>query len=250
MNRNVVDTEGSSPAPPARALVIEDEADIRRFVRLSLERESLVVAEAGSVARGLVEAGLHRPDLVVLDLGLPDGDGLGFLREFRSWSSAPVLVLSARSGESEKVRALDAGADDYLVKPFGSAELLARVRAHLRRRRHERGDDDARLVFGDLVLDRAHRQVTRGGVPVHLTPIEYGLLVQLAARPDRVLTHRQLLLALWGPHQAEDAHALRVHMANLRKKIEADPSRPRWLRTETGVGYRFVSDAGDRSTGL
>jgi two-component system KDP operon response regulator KdpE len=227
----------------ARALVVEDEADIRRFVRLALEREGLVVADAGTVERGLVEAGLHRPDLVVLDLGLPDGDGLGFLREFRGWSSAPVLVLSARSGESEKVRALDAGADDYLVKPFGSAELLARVRAHLRRRRQERGDEGASLAFGDLVLDRAHRKVTRAGEPVHLTPIEYRLLQLLTARPDRVLTHRQLMLALWGPHQAEDAHALRVHMANLRKKIEADPSRPRWLRTETGVGYRFASDA-------
>lgn len=226
---------------PARVLVIDDEADIRRFVRVALESEGHDVSEAATVQRGLVEAGTRRPDLVVLDLGLPDGDGVGFLREFRSWSSAPVLVLSARSGESEKIRALDAGADDYLVKPFGSGELLARTRAHLRRQQHRTGGDEATLVFGDITLDRARRKVTRVGEPLHLTPIEYRLLLLLTARPDRVLTHRLLLQELWGPSHAHDVHYLRVHMGNLRKKIEAEPSQPRWLLTESGVGYRFAS---------
>jgi two-component system KDP operon response regulator KdpE len=232
---------GEAPAAPgsARVLVIEDEADIRRFVRIALESEGHEVAEAAGVQRGLVEAGLRRPDIVILDLGLPDGDGVGFIREFRSWSSAPVLVLSARAGESDKVRALDAGADDYLVKPFGSAELLARTRAHLRRRQLHAGADEAEARFGDVVIDRARRRVLRAGEPVHLTPIEYRLLLLLTARPDRVLTHRHLLQELWGPGHTQDTHYVRVHMGNLRKKIEPDPARPRWLLTETGVGYRF-----------
>jgi two-component system, OmpR family, KDP operon response regulator KdpE len=224
---------------PARVIVIEDEADIRRFVRVALESEGHDVTEAATLQRGLIEAGTRRPDLVVLDLGLPDGDGIDFIREFRSWSSAPVLVLSARAGESDKVRALDAGADDYLVKPFGSGELLARTRAHLRRRLHHAGAEEAALVFGDISVDRARRQVMRAGEPVHLTPIEYRLLLLLTARPDRVLTHRFLLQELWGPGHADDVHYVRVHMGNLRKKIEADPSQPKWLLTESGVGYRF-----------
>jgi two-component system, OmpR family, KDP operon response regulator KdpE len=229
---------------PARILVVEDEADIRRFVRVALESEGHEVAEAGTLGRGLIEAGTRRPDLVVLDLGLPDGDGHRFIEGFRGWSSAPVLVLSARAGEVDKVRALDAGADDYLVKPFGSAELLARARAQLRRHRRHAGADEALLAFGDVSIDRARRRVQRAGEPVHLTPIEYRLLTLLTAHPDRVLTHRHLLQELWGPSHADDSHYVRVHMANLRKKIEADPSRPRWLRTETGVGYRFASDPG------
>jgi two-component system KDP operon response regulator KdpE len=232
--------------PPSRSgsriVVVEDDADIRRFVRVALESEGHDVTEAASVQRGLVEAGTRRPDLVVVDLGLPDGDGVDFIREFRAWSSAPVLVLSARAGERDKVRALDAGADDYLVKPFGSAELLARARAHLRRRQMA-GPDEAVLSFGDVTIDRAHRRVTRAGDLLHLTPIEYRLLTLLAARPDRVLTYRVLLQELWGPSHADDTHYVRVHMANLRKKIEDDPSRPRWLLTETGVGYRFASDS-------
>ncbi|MCW5636195.1 MAG: response regulator [Rubrivivax sp.] len=225
----------------ARVLVVEDEGDIRRFVRLALESEGHDVTEAAALQRGLIEAGTRRPDLVVLDLGLPDGDGVEFIRALRTWSSAPVLVLSARAGESDKVRALDAGADDYLVKPFGSAELLARARAHLRRRLHAAGADEATLAFGDVTIDRARRRVTRAGQPVHLTPIEYRLLALLTARPDRVLTHRFLLQELWGPSHADDAHYVRVHMGNLRRKIEPDPSQPRWLVTETGVGYRFAS---------
>lgn len=229
---------------PARVLVIEDEADIRRFVRVALESERHDVTEAATLQRALIEAGIRRPDLVVLDLGLPDGDGIDFIREFRSWSSSPVLVLSARAGEAEKIRALDAGADDYLVKPFGSGELLARTRAHLRRRQRHAGANEAVLVFGDITLDRARRKVWRSGEALHLTPIEYRLLLLLTACPDRVLTHRHLLQELWGPQHAGDAHYLRVHVSNLRKKIEADPSRPRWLVTETGVGYRFLTDAG------
>ena len=224
----------------ARILVVEDDPDIRRFVRIALESEGHAVSEAGSVTRGLLEAGLRPPDLVMLDLGLPDGDGLGLLHELRSWSSAPVLVLSARGGESEKVRALDAGADDYLVKPFGPAELLARTRAHLRRRLQHAGGDEPVLAFGDVRVDRAQRRVLRGGEPLHLTPIEYRLLLALGERPERVLTHRHLLQALWGPSHAGDTHVLRVHMGNLRRKIEPDPARPRYLRTETGVGYRFT----------
>ncbi|MGE0349571.1 response regulator [Hydrogenophaga sp.] len=225
--------------PGARVLVIEDEADIRHFVRLALESEGHEVTEAATLERGLIEAGVRRPDLVVLDLGLPDGDGVDFIRAFRSWSSSPVLVLSARSTENDKVRALDVGADDYLVKPFGSAELLARTRAHLRRRNRHAGADEALLSFGNIAIDRARRRVTRDGEQVHLTPIEYGLLLRLTSHPDRVITHRQLLQELWGPVHADNAHYVRVHMGNLRKKIEADPSRPRWLLTETGVGYRF-----------
>jgi two-component system KDP operon response regulator KdpE len=223
----------------ARVLVIEDDADIRHFVSLALASEGHEVTEAATLARGLIDAGTRRPDLVVLDLGLPDGDGVDFIRQLRSWSSTPVLVLSARSAEQDKVRALDAGADDYLVKPFGSAELLARTRAHLRRRLRHSGADEAILSFGDITIDRARRRVTRGGEPVHLTPIEYSLLLRLTAQPDRVITHRQLLLELWGPASADNPHYVRVHMGNLRKKIEADPARPRWLLTETGVGYRF-----------
>lgn len=231
-----------STGPGPRIVVVEDDADIRRFVRVALESEGHDVTEAAGVQRGLVEAGTWRPDLVVLDLGLPDGDGVDFIREFRTWSSAPVLVLSARTGERDKVRALDAGADDYLVKPFGSAELLARTRAHLRRRQQMAGPDEAVLRFGDVAVDRAHRRVTKAGALLHLTPIEYRLLTLLSARPDRVLTHRVLLQELWGPSHADDTHYVRVHMANLRKKIEDDPSRPRWLLTETGVGYRFATD--------
>lgn len=227
---------------PTRILVIEDDADIRHFVRLAMQSQGHEVHEAGTLARGRIEAGLWRPDLVVLDLGLPDGDGADFIRAFRLWSSAPVLVLSARSGEPDKVAALDAGADDYLVKPFGSAELLARARAHLRRQWGHAGADQALLTFGDITLDRARRRVTRGDETVHLTPIEYRLLQVMTAHPGRVITHRQLLGELWGPTHAQDVHYVRVHMGNLRKKIERDPSRPRWLCTETGIGYRFALD--------
>ena len=222
----------------ARVLMIEDEPEIRRFVRMALESEGLEVFEAATLQRGLIDAATRRPELVVLDLGLPDGDGLDFIREFRGWSPAPVLVLSAREGEDRKVQALDAGADDYLVKPFGVAELLARVRVQLRRRASA-GEADPVLRFGDIAVDRALRTVRRGAEELHLTPIEYRLLQELTSAPGRVLTHQHLLKAVWGPGHAEDVHYVRVHMANLRKKIEAGPNRPQWLVTEAGVGYRL-----------
>lgn len=223
----------------ARVLMIEDEPEIRRFVRMALESEGLEVFDAATLQRGLIDAATRRPELVVLDLGLPDGDGLDFIREFRGWSQAPIVVLSAREGEERKVQALDAGADDYLVKPFGVAELLARVRVQLRRHGGGARDADPVLRFGPIAVDRALRTVTRDGEELHLTPIEYRLLQELATVPGRVLTHQHLLKAVWGPGHAEDVHYVRVHMANLRKKLEADPNRPRWLVTEAGVGYRL-----------
>lgn len=223
-----------------RVLIVEDEADIRRFVRLALESEGHEVFEADGVKRALIEAGTRRPDLVVLDLGLPDGDGVDFIRDLRGWSPVPVIVLSARSSETDKIAALDAGADDYLVKPFGAGELLARVRAQLRRHSQHTPAGEPLVDFGDVRVDLARRSVERAGQALHLTPIEYRLLTYLTAQPDRVITHRQLLKAVWGPGHAEDIHYVRVHMANLRKKIEADPSMPRHLVTEAGIGYRFV----------
>jgi len=224
---------------PVRVLMIEDEPEIRRFVRMALESEGLEVFEAATLQRGLIDSATRRPELVVLDLGLPDGDGLDFIREFRGWSQAPIVVLSARDGEERKVQALDAGADDYLVKPFGVSELLARVRVQLRRHAGAGAAADPVFRFGDVAVDRSLRTVTRAGEELHLTPIEYRLLQELSNAPGRVLTHQHLLKAVWGPGHAEDVHYVRVHMANLRKKIEADPNRPQWLVTEAGVGYRL-----------
>ncbi len=224
----------------SRILIVEDEADIRRFVRLTLEAEGYEVFEAASLQRGLIEAGTRRPDALVLDLGLPDGDGVDLIRDLRGWSAMPVIVLSARSAEADKIAALDAGADDYLVKPFGAGELLARVRAQLRRQRAPTQAGEPLLRLGEVEVNLTRRSVTRAGQPLHLTPIEYRLLTHLASQPERVLTHKQLLLAVWGPGHAEDTHYVRVHMANLRKKIETDPARPRHLLTEAGIGYRFV----------
>ncbi len=221
-------------------LIVEDEREIRRFVRIALEAEAFSCVEVDSVSRALIEAGTRRPELIVLDLGLPDGDGIDFIRELRQWSRTPVIVLSARANERDKVDALDAGADDYLVKPFGVGELLARVRAQMRRAGATTTQSDAVTTFGNVVVDRVRRVVTRGGDNVHLTPIEYRLLTLLMSQPDRVLTHRHLLREVWGPSHVDDSHYLRVHMGNLRKKIEDEPSRPRWLKSEAGVGYRFV----------
>ena len=227
----------SEPGP--RILVVEDEPEIRRFVRVALEREGYEAYEADGVERGAIEAGTRRPDLLVLDLGLPDGDGVDLIRRLRTWSDVPIVVLSARTDEPDKVEALDAGADDFLVKPFGAAELLARVRAQLRRRALGASGEPV-LEFGDVRVDRGHRTVERRGEAVHLTPIEYRLLTHLAAHPHSVLTHRQLLQAVWGPGHTEDSHYLRVYMATLRKKIERDAAKPVHLVTETGIGYRFV----------
>lgn len=233
----------STPEKPAghSILVVEDEAAIRRFVRLALGAEGHTVHEADSVARSLIEAGTRRPDLVVLDLGLPDGDGIEVIRGLRSWSTVPVIVLSARSQEADKIAALDAGADDYLVKPFGAGELMARVRAQLRRHYQQTPGGDPLIAFGDVRIDLARRTAERAGQPLHLTPIEYKLLTHLASQPDRVITHQQLLKAVWGPGHADDTHYVRVHMANLRKKVEDNPAMPRHLRTEAGIGYRFVA---------
>lgn len=223
-----------------QVLLVEDDPDIRRFVRLTLQADGHVVHEADSLQRGLIEAGTRRPDLLVLDLGLPDGDGVDLIRDLRQWSAAPVIVLSARSAEASKIEALDAGADDYLVKPFGAGELTARVRAQLRRHTQQTPAGEPTIAFGAVEIDLVRRSVTRAGEALHLTPIEYKLLTHLASQPDRVITHQQLLKTVWGPGHAEDTHYVRVHMANLRKKIELNPSMPQHLITETGVGYRFV----------
>ncbi len=228
----------SEPLPVI--IVIEDEPTIRRFVKLSLESEGCQVFEADCIRRGLIEAGTRKPDMVVLDLGLPDGNGVDFIRDLRTWSDIPVIVLSARTSEADKVEALDAGADDYLVKPFGAAELLARVRAQLRRRAHVHGAAQSVFEFGKIRVDFGRRIVEREGMPLHLTPIEFRLLVYLTSNADSVLTHRQLLKNVWGPSHAEDSHYVRVYMGHLRKKIEDDPSQPKHILTETGVGYRFV----------
>lgn len=228
----------SEPAP--RILIVEDETEIRHFVGLALEREGFEAYQADTLQRGLIEAATRRPDMVVLDLGLPDGDGVDLIRQLRGWSNVPVLVLSARTDETDKVQALDAGADDYLIKPFGVGELLARVRAHLRRRAAAPREAGATVEFGDVSMDLARRVVLRAGESLHLTPIEYRLLTHLAAHPHCVLTHRQLLQAVWGPNHARDTHYLRVFMGQLRKKVEQDPAQPRHLVTETGIGYRFV----------
>jgi two-component system KDP operon response regulator KdpE len=232
----------SSPAPTA--IVIEDEPQIRRFVRGALEAEGWLVHEAGTLRDGLAAAGTRQPDLLVLDLGLPDGDGITLIRDVRGWSTVPIIVLSARIDEADKIVALDAGADDYLTKPFGTGELLARVRANLRRPRAAAGTDDAAgepvFRFGDVEIDRAARLVRRAGAEVHLTPTEYRLLTVLAGNAGRVLTHRQLLREVWGPSHADQSHYLRVYMGQLRQKLEADAAQPKHLLTETAVGYRLV----------
>lgn len=220
-------------------VVVEDEPQIRRFLRTALEAEGCTVFEAASAERGLIEAATRKPDLVILDLGLPDRDGVEVVRDLRGWSAVPILILSARADERDKVAGLDSGADDYLTKPFSIAEFQARVRALLRRAARLRPEEPT-VRFGEVEVDLARRTVTRGGGPVHLTPIEYRLLAQLIANAGRVLTHRQLLLEVWGPAHGEHSHYLRVYMASLRRKLEADANRPRHLRTESGVGYRLL----------
>jgi len=227
------------PDPSRVALLVEDEKQIRRFVRTALEAQGWIVHETGTVAEGLMEASSRRPDLVILDLGLPDGDGIDFLRDLRGWSKVAVIVLSARSSEAEKIAALDAGADDYLTKPFGVGELLARVRAASRRQRSVEALPAA-FEFGDVRIDMGLRTVQKGGREVHLTPIEYRLLCLLAANEGKVLTHRQLLTDVWGPARAKDGHYLRVYMGHLRQKLEQVPARPKHILTEPAVGYRLV----------
>lgn len=220
-------------------LIIEDEKEIRRFLRLALEAESFRVFDAETLQRGLIEAATRKPDMVILDLGLPDGDGNAFIREFRQWSQAPLLVLSARSDEQDKISALDNGADDYLCKPFGIGEFLARLRV-LQRRLRLTAVDGPVFSFSDVRVDLAARVVTRNGEHVHLTPIEFRLLSVLLNNHGKVLTRHQLLSQVWGPNAVESNHYLRIYMGHLRHKLEQDPTRPRHLLTESGIGYRFI----------
>ncbi len=221
------------------ALLVEDEPQIRRFVRSALEEEGWKVIEADTLKRGLIEAGTRLPDLIVLDLGLPDGDGIDFIVDVRNWSTVPIVVLSARSKEADKIRALDAGADDYLAKPFGVGELLARMRSAMRRQRLAVAPSSGLISFGDVTVDIKAHLVTKGGKPVHLTVTEYRLLIVLLAHPGGVVTNKHLLSEVWGPSHADSSHYLRIYMGNLRRKLEDDASQPRFFLTETGVGYRL-----------
>jgi two-component system, OmpR family, KDP operon response regulator KdpE len=221
-------------------LVVEDEPQMRRFIRATLTSHNYRLLEASTAAEAMMHATSHNPELVLLDLGLPDGDGIEITRRIRAWSRMPIIVISARGREDDKVMALDAGADDYLTKPFGVNELLARMRVALRHAKAAAtATDVSEMVFGDLRIDLARREVTLQGNAVHLTPIEYKLLVLLAQNAGKVLTHQQILKEVWGPAYANQAHYVRVHMAELRKKIEANAARPKFLVTEPGVGYRL-----------
>ena len=231
-------SESVNPRPSV-VLIVEDEKLIRRFVRSALEDEGCRVVEAATSVQGLIEAAGSKPDLVILDLGLPDGNGIDFIGDLRGWSDVPILVLSARSHESDKIAALDVGADDYLTKPFGVGELRARARALLRRQGRG-GEAASPLVdFGAVRVDLSRRLVTRRGELVHLTPIEYRLLCVLLANSGKVMTQRHLLRDVWGAASVESAHYLRVYVGHLRQKLEDDPTQPQYLLTETGVGYRF-----------
>ena len=223
----------------ATILVIDDEPQIRKFLRISLVSQGYSVHEAATGAEGLSQAALKQPDLVVLDLGLPDMDGQQVLREFREWSGVPVLVLSVRASEAQKVEALDSGANDYVTKPFGIQEFLARIRALLR---HVPAGEtlDAALSLGPLTIDFAFRRVQFNGVEVALTRKEYAVLAQLARHPGRVITQQQLLKDIWGPSHTENSHYLRIVVGHLRQKLADDPTRPRFIATEAGVGYRLL----------
>lgn len=223
-------------------LIVEDEKGIRRLLRTALEGDSLRVFEAENLARGLVEAATRKPDLVILDLGLPDGDGIHFIQQFRQWSTVPLLILSARDDEHDKIAALDAGADDYMTKPFGVGELQARLRVLMRRYQGSEKNDPI-YEFGDIRVDIAGRQISKAGEEVHLTPIEFRLLTILISHSGKVLTQRFLLNEVWGPNSVEHAHYLRIYMGHLRQKLETDPARPLHFLTETGIGYRFISSS-------
>jgi two-component system KDP operon response regulator KdpE len=225
-------------APPV-VLLIEDEPQMRRFLRAALGNQEYELVEAATAREGLAQAAGRNPDLILLDLGLPDADGLDVTRQIREWSRTPIIVISARGQERDKVAALDAGADDYLTKPFGVGELLARMRVALRHVQITEGSGESVFEGGGIRVDLARRQVFRGEEEVHLTPLEYKLLVALVRHPGKVLTHRQLLKEVWGPNAVDQTHYLRVYMTQLRHKLEADPTQPRLLQTEPGVGYRL-----------
>jgi two-component system KDP operon response regulator KdpE len=225
----------------ATILVVEDEAEIRRFLRASLGAEGYKVVESATGQRGIIDAASHKPDLAIVDLGLPDLAGMEVIRRIREWSPIPIVVLSARVHEHTKVEALDAGADDYVTKPFGVGELLARVRVALRHAARPAAGGQV-LRLGDATIDLEKRHAQRAGMEIHLTPIEFRLLVCLAKHLGMVVTQRQLLSEVWGPAHAGDTHYLRIYMKQLREKFEADPVRPRHFITETGVGYRMLAD--------
>ncbi len=228
-------------AEAIRIVLIEDDPNIRRFLRMVLEAEGVAVVEAANGRHGMVEISSQRPDLIILDLGLPDMDGVDVIEQIRAWSATPIIVLSARSEEAQKVAALDVGADDYLCKPFGNAELLARIRAHLRRHSGGGAAEMTPVVqFGRIDVDLSLRLVKRSGEIVHLTPTEYKLLATMVRNAGKVMTHTQLLREVWGTGYAEQAHYLRIYMGHLRQKLEDDPTRPAHITTETGVGYRLV----------
>ena len=231
------------PVSAARILVIEDEQEIRRFLRASLTSHGYSLVEAEDGEGGIRQAASQQPELIILDLGLPDMDGLSVVQQIRSWSRVPIIILSARGQEQDKVEALDAGADDYLTKPFGIAELLARLRVALRHEaRSAGGAGDPVFSVGDLRVDLANRRVSVAEREIHLTPNEYRLLTTLVKHAGKVLTHRQLLKEVWGPGNASETHYLRVYMAQLRQKLEADSTQPRYLITEPGVGYRLMNE--------
>lgn len=226
-----------------KILIIEDEQEIRRFLRASLGAHGYRLIEAESGKQGLMMASANQPDLVVLDLGLPDIEGMELIPRIREWSSLPIIILSARGQEREKVAALDAGADDYLTKPFGISELLARIRVALRHATRVAGaGDSATFAVGDLSIDLSARRISVRGKDVHLTPTEFRLLAVLAHHAGKVVTQRQLLNDVWGPDSLDESHSLRVYMAKLRDKLEEDSARPRYLQTEPGVGYRLAAE--------
>ncbi len=227
-------------SPTVQIVIIEDEKQIRHFLYTALTAEGFQVYEAENGQRGLIDCATRKPDLVIVDLGLPDIDGISVIEQLRSWSNIPIIVLSARSQEAEKVAALDAGADDYLTKPFGLNELQARIRAHLRRHEPQQEAIDCNIHFGDVDIDVSQRLVLRNQQQIHLTPLEYRLLLTLIRHAGKVMTHRQLLQAVWGPNHTESGHYLRIYMGHLRQKLETIPAQPQHFLTETGVGYRFV----------
>ena len=219
-------------------LIIEDEAHIARFIKTAMEQEGYQIFTADSSHRGLIEAATRRPDLLILDLGLPDGDGCDVIADIRTWSSLPILVLSARSDEQDKIKALNLGADDYLVKPFSMGELIARVNAHMRR--WQVGyEAPSQIALGNISIDLTQRQVKKNDKDVHLTPIEYRLLTVLIRYAEKVLTHKQLLNEVWGKGHNHQEHYVRIFMSNLRQKLEDNPSRPNYFLTEIGVGYKL-----------
>jgi two-component system, OmpR family, KDP operon response regulator KdpE len=228
-------------------VLIEDEPQMRRFLRITLQGHGYRLIEAGTGQDGLTQAATRNPDVVLLDLGLPDIDGLKVTKRLREWSQVPIIVLSAREQEEDKIRALDAGADDYLTKPFGAGELLARIRVALRHTATQHGEEESVFILDNLKVDLVKRQVLLGEREIHLTPIEYRLLTILIRHAGRVMTHSQIMKEVWGPAYVNQSHYLRIYMAQLRHKLETDPARPRFFINEPGVGYRLKVDFDERS---